>query len=238
MTSVVSKPAILGQPAIPPLKNGDHLKRDEFLRRWDAMPELKKAELIQGRVYVASPVNARDHGEPHALVVGILITYMANTPTVKVGDNSTTILGEDDVPQPDAYLRLDSARGGQSLLTANGYIEGAPELIIEVAATSADYDLHEKLETYEAAGVKEYIVWRTYDGEVDCFSRTGSSRFVRKAADADGVYRSTTFPGLWLNLAALVRQDLATLLPTVQQGLASPEHHRFITAAASPRQQT
>lgn len=228
MTSVTFKPAILGQPAIPPLKNGDHLKKDEFLRRYDAMPSLKKAELIQGRVYVASPVNARDHGEPHAAAVAVLGVYAANTPGAKAGDNSTTILGEDDVPQPDAYLRLESAHGGQSLLTANGYIEGAPELIIEVAATSADYDLHEKLETYEAAGVKEYIVWRTYDGEVDCFLRSGSARFTRRAADADGIYRSGAFPGLWLSVPALVRQDLATLLQTVQQGLASAEHKQFV----------
>src|SRR5688572_18207808 len=79
MSIVAFKPAILGQPAIPPLKNGDHLKKDEFLRRYDAMPSLNKAELIQGRVYVASPVNARDHGEPHAVVVAVLVLYTANT---------------------------------------------------------------------------------------------------------------------------------------------------------------
>ena len=92
---------------IPRLENGDRLTDQEFLRRFRAMPEVKKAELIEGRVYVASPVSAIAHGEPHASVVTWLGYYSAFTPGVAVGDNSTTQLDRDNLPQPDAYLRLE-----------------------------------------------------------------------------------------------------------------------------------
>jgi hypothetical protein len=40
---------------IPPLRDGDRLTRDEFLRRWDAMPDVKWTELIDGVVHMPSP---------------------------------------------------------------------------------------------------------------------------------------------------------------------------------------
>jgi Uma2 family endonuclease len=211
--------------AIPPLESGDHLSASEFLRRFEAMPEIKKAELVSGIVYIASPVRFDQHGEPDALVQMWLSFYSSYTPGVRNAINSTVRLEPDDVLQPDGVLRILQEHGGQSRLDAKGYLEGAPELIVEVAASSASIDTREKLISYRRAGVREYLVWRTQDGQVDWWV-FDEDEFKAIAAE-DGVLRSRTFPGLWLDKAALLAGDGAKVLEAVQRGLASPEHAAF-----------
>jgi len=216
-----------------PLENGDVLTRAEFERRYEAMPHLKKAELIEGVVYVPSPVRHRYHGHQHTHLIGWLVQYEANTPGVEASDNVTVRLDLDNEPQPDALLFIDPACGGQACIDADGYIEDAPELVAEVAASSASYDLHAKLRVYRRNGVREYIVWRVLDQEIDWFVlRAG--QYERLPLDAAGLYRSEAFPGLWLDPAALLRGDLATVLAIVQRGLASPEHAAFATRLHPP----
>jgi Uma2 family endonuclease len=169
MSQQISAPAV--QPeisvAIPPLEAGDHLTRREFEQRYEAMPEVKKAELIEGVVYIPSPVRAKSHGEPHSHIMTWLGVYRAMTPGVQLLDNATIRLDLDNEPQPDATLRIESMVGGRSLLSEDDYLEGAPELIAEVAASGASYDLHEKLRAYRRNGVQEYVVWRVYYKQVD-----------------------------------------------------------------------
>src|ERR671922_3091229 len=117
--------------AVLPLENGDRLTRAEFERRYEAMPHLNKAELIEGVVYVPSPVRHRHHGAPHAQLIGWLVQYAAHTPGVEVADNTSVRLDLDNEPQPDALLRIDPACGGQSRLSEDDFIEGAPELVAE-----------------------------------------------------------------------------------------------------------
>jgi Uma2 family endonuclease len=212
--------------AVPPLENGDTLTRAEFERRYEAMQHLKKAELIEGVVYVPSPARHSSHGHQHAHLINWLGHYEAHTPGVEVSGNATVRLDLDNEPQPDVLLFIDPACGGQARIDADGYIEGAPELVAEVAASSASYDLHAKLRVYRRNGVREYIVWRVLDQEIDWFVlRAG--QYERLPLDAEGLYRSEVFPGLWLDLAALLRGDLATVLAVIQRGLASPEHAAF-----------
>ncbi|HXG13380.1 MAG TPA: Uma2 family endonuclease [Gemmataceae bacterium] len=213
---------------IPPLENGDRLTRAEFERRYTAMPHLKKAELIEGVVYVPSPVSFEQHGGQHADVMTWLGVYWAATPGVQVGDNTTVVLEGDNEPQPDALLRIAPTHGGQSRTIEGGYVEGAPELIVEVTATSASYDLHDKLDVYRRHHVREYLVWRVLDEAIDWFIlRRG--RFKRLPLASGNVYRSETFPGLWLDAAALVHGDLGRVLQVLQQGIASAEHAAFVT---------
>lgn len=213
---------------IPPLQSGDRLTRDEFERRYHAMPETVKAELIRGVVYVmASPVRAVGHGEEQANVVGLLFIYKSRTPGVRVFDNSTVRLSEDTEPQPDAAMLIAPDRGGQATLAKDGYIEGAPELAIEIPASSASYDLHDKLQEYERRGVREYVVWRVFDDAIDWFELVGGS-FVRREPDATGLHKSVVFSGFWLNPGALLDEDLPTLIDGLHQGLASPEHAAFV----------
>jgi hypothetical protein len=54
-------------PRILRLENGDRLTRAEFERRYQGMPDVKKAELIEGIVYIAPPVRTQHHGRLHAM---------------------------------------------------------------------------------------------------------------------------------------------------------------------------
>lgn len=209
-----------------PLQPGDVLSRAEFERRYDATPGLKKAELIEGIVYMPPPVSD-DHSSPHFDFAAILGMYRVATPGVLGGDNGSIRLDLDNMPQPDVFLRIDPACGGQTRTSADRYVEGAPELIVEIAASSASYDLHAKLNVYRRNGVKEYIAWRTLDRALDYFLlREG--QYLPMPLGADGSYRSEVFPGFWLAPAALLAGDLLAVQAALQQGLSSPDHAEFV----------
>jgi Uma2 family endonuclease len=230
------RPRATPLPQPPPLNSGDHLSRAEFERRYEAHPEIKKAELIEGIVYVATPVHAQSHGRPHSDVIGWLSMYRAATPGITVLDNTTLRLDNDNEPQPDAMVRLEPALGGRSRIDEDDFVEGAPELIVEIAASSASYDLHAKLRVYQRIGVQEYLAVQMYEQRVDWFAlREGV--YEPLVPDEAGVLRSEVFPGLWLQPAALLAGDLATVLKVVQEGLASQEHAAFVERlrAVSPQ---
>lgn len=224
---------VLQQPAhsvpTPPLENGDRLTRTEFERRYQATPENFKAELIEGVVYVASPVRVF-HGTPHAALVTWLGVYWTATPGVSVSDNATTRLDLDNEPQPDALLRIET--GGTSTISADGYIEGAPELVAEIAPSSAAIDLGAKLNAYRRNGVQEYLVWQTFENRFSWF-RLQAEEFVVIAPDADGVIRSSAFPGLWLAVDALLEGRMLDVLTVLQTGIADPTHLVFVQALAA-----
>ncbi|NMF84414.1 Uma2 family endonuclease [Nodosilinea sp. P-1105] len=212
---------------VPPLESGDRLNRDEFERRYAAMPKLKKAELIEGVVYVAAALRFGSHAEPHSFLMTWLGLYFAATPGVRVGDNPTVRLDHKNAPQPDGILRLEPSLGGRSHLSSDDYIEGPPELVVEVSASTATADLQDKKAVYCRHGVKEYIVWQVFDRKIDWFYLEGD-RYVDLPLGADGVCQSRVFPGLWLDREAMVRGDLAQVLSVVQQGLQSLEHKDFL----------
>jgi Uma2 family endonuclease len=195
-------------PTIPILESGDHLTRSEFHRRYCTHPEIKKAELVEGVVYVGSPVRSL-HAEPHGLVVAWLAVYRGQTHGLRLGDNATVILDADNEVQPDACLWREEPGGPH--LTEDGYIEGAPQLVVEVAASSASYDLHEKLRAYRRNGVREYVVWRVLDEAIDWF-RLGEDAYERVEPDADGVIKSEVFQGLRLHVAKMLADDLPGVL--------------------------
>ncbi len=212
---------------LPPLESGDHLTRHEFERRYQAMPQIKKAELIEGVVYVASPVRITNHGRPHSRIMAWLTDYWVATPGVDMGDNATVRLDIDNEPQPDVLLRIEPEVGGNSRISDDGYVEGAPELIAEIAASSASYDLNDKLNAYRRNGVQEYIVWQIYENRIDWFSLQ-EGRYVSLQPDEAGVIRSSVFPGLWLAVNALREGDLVQVLAVLQQGLQTAEHQAFV----------
>ncbi|MDJ1173379.1 Uma2 family endonuclease [Roseofilum capinflatum] len=208
---------------LPPLENGDRLTRSEFERRYATMPHLKKAELIEGTVYMASALRAKSHGKPHAQIMAWLGAYWAATPGVELLDNATVRLDRNNEPQPDALLRIET--DGQSTISEDDYVEGPPELIVEIAASSASIDLNQKRNIYCRNQVQEYLVWRTYDGAFDWFCWQ-NGEYVLLNADADGICRSLVFPGLWLAKDALLAGDLAQVLAVLQQGVRDREMGR------------
>jgi Uma2 family endonuclease len=209
---------------VPILESGDRLTRAEFERRYEATPENFKAELIEGVVYVASPVRAF-HGVPHADLITWLGAYRAATPGVSTADNTTTRLDLDNEPQPDALLRIEV--GGTSVISDDGYVEGTPELVAEIATSSAAIDLGAKKDVYCRNGVQEYLVWQTFENRFSWF-RLQQEEFVLVEPDADGIIRSSAFPGLWLTVPALLNGAMIEVLNTLQAGLTTPDHQAFV----------
>ncbi|MBR8837320.1 MAG: Uma2 family endonuclease [Stigonema ocellatum SAG 48.90 = DSM 106950] len=212
---------------IPPLESGDRLSRHEFERRYTAMPHVKKAELIEGVVYLASPLRFRSHGKPHGQLITWLGVYQISTLGVELADNATVRLDLDNEPQPDVVLLIDERLGGQAHISNDDYIEGAPELVAEVAASSAANDLHDKKRAYWRNGVQEYIVWQILENKLNWFSLQ-NGEYVPLEADADGVIKSQVFPGLWLATPALLAGDMTKVVAVLQQGLNSKEHAAFV----------
>lgn len=216
-----------GKGAIPPLENGDRLTRVEFERRWDAMPDLKRAELIEGVVHLPGPVRHTIHGEPCADLLGWLGHYHAFTAGTEAAAHSSVRLDDLNELQPDGLLLIEPNCGGQTRINLDDILEGGPEVAAEVATTEASIEFHAKMEVYRRHGVREYLVWRVLDEAVDWFVLRGG-RFERLIPSSDGLYRSTVFPGLWLDHAALLADNIARVLEVVKHGVASSEHNDFV----------
>jgi len=224
---LATRPPSAPTKAPPPLNPGDHLTRAEFERRYETHPEIKIAELIEGVVYMPSPIRFQQHGVPHLYMNGWLSLYLAATPGVTGADNTTVRLDYENEVQPDIILRLDPKFGGRSRITEDDYLEGPPELIVEVAASSAAYDLNAKLRVYQRNGVQEYLAIQMYEQRIDWFVlREGVYEPLKP--DEAGVLRSEVFPGLWLKQSAFWAGDLAGMLAVLQEGLQSPEHEEFV----------
>jgi Uma2 family endonuclease len=231
----MSDPSVIGpSPAtesnfdtqIPPLEEGQRLDRIEFERRYEAMPHVKKAELIEGVVRMPPPVSLDSHGEPHMYLGMWLTFYHGQTPGLRVGDNSTIRLDLQNEPQPDALLMIRPECGGQAR-TEEGYVVDAPELVAEVSSSRVAVDRGPRLRAYQASGVREYIVWSVDNGVIEWFvNRNGTFQLL--IPDGGGIIRSDTFPGLWLNVPAMLAIDFQALITSLQQGIASPEHQAFV----------
>ncbi|NJO40544.1 MAG: Uma2 family endonuclease [Cyanobacteria bacterium CRU_2_1] len=221
------------QKRLPPLENGDRLNRYEFERRYNAMPHLRKAELIEGIVHMPAALRFRSHGRPHAMLMAWLTDYWVATPGVELGIEPTVRLDLDNEPQPDAVLLIEESCGGQARLSEDDYLEGAPELVAEIAASSAAIDLGDKKHAYRRNGIQEYIVWQVFDQKVDWFYLE-EGEYVPLPVAADGVIRSRMFPGLWLAVDDLLAGNMVQVLAVLQQGLASPEHAAFVQQLSKP----
>jgi Uma2 family endonuclease len=216
---------------IPQLESGDRLNRYEFERRYNAMPHLKKAELIEGVVYMAAALRFRSHGQPHGRLITWLGVYESSTSGVELGIEPTVRLDLDNEPQPDAVLLIEEQCGGQARLSEDDYVEGAPELVAEIAASSAAIDLGDKKRAYRRNGIKEYIVWQVFEQKLDWFYLQ-EGEYVPLPVDEHGVIRSQVFPGLWLAVEELLAGNTTRVLAVLQAGLASAEHATFVQQLA------
>ena len=215
---------------IPPLEPGDHLTRAEFERRFDATPGLKRAELLEGIVFIPPRVRTCKHGHAHSTLTGCLCHYAGFTAGVLGAHSASVRLDDNNMPQPDSLLFI--LHGGQAHIDEDDYLAGPPELAGEIASSSVSIDLHKKKSIYRKFGVQEYVVWRVDDREVDWFKLTNND-FVPLPRHPSGQLRSEVFPGLWLDVDALVAQNWHQLKTVLQQGLASPEHTAFVARLAT-----
>lgn len=201
---------------VPPFENGDRLTQPEFHRLYESMPEDFKAELVEGIVYLGMSVRTDFHGEPHALMVTWLGVYSSLHPDSRVTDDSTIILDGDNEFQPDVLMRRDPADGGSSRINEKGYLVGPPELVVEIAASRVAKDMHLKREVYRRIGVREYLAWRPRENVLDWW-RLEDGRYVVIEPDADGCLNSEVFPGLRLDVAALLAGDTAKVLAAISR---------------------
>ena len=213
----------------PWLENGERMDQKTFHERYTKMPPGFRAELVEGMVYVMPSPPGLRHARNDAELSGCLFLYSAATPGTISQNNATTILGEKSEPQPDSALLIQKEYGGQSRDGQGegaNFTFGAPELLVEVAFSSRSIDLNGKPRDYERAAVREYVVYDLFQRSLLGFERRGE-RLDTLPADADGVWRSRVFPGLWIDTPALASGDRAALVATLQRGLASPEHAAF-----------
>jgi Uma2 family endonuclease len=214
-----------------PLENGDRLTRYEFEQRYATSTHIKKAELIEGVVYVASPLRFESHAQPHSYLITWLGVYQASTPGIKLGIEPTVRLDLDNEPQPDGVLLIPQTAGGQSSVSKDDYIEGAPELIAEIAASSVAIDLNDKKKAYRRNGVQEYIVWQIFENKLNWFFLQHGN-YVSLEPDTNGIIQSQVFPGLWLSVPNLLTANMTRVLSVLQEGLNSPEHQAFVQRLA------
>jgi Uma2 family endonuclease len=208
--------------------NGDQMTQEEFHRDYKRMPGDFKAELLAGIVFEPSPLSY-SHGKSHAGLSLLLSTYATSTAGCEVADNATVILSEDDEVQPDLFLRILPECGGQSRLTKDDYISGAPELVAEIALSSRAIDLHLKKDRYAISGVREYIVVCLRPRRLYWFNLSGKGEL---GETGDGIIRSSVFPGLWIHRTALLQEAQIKLQETLKAGLQSAEHTNFVNELA------
>ncbi len=199
-----------GSIANPALESGMRLSAEEFDRRYALTGDCIKAELVQGVVYVASPVRIDEHARPAARLTTWVDGYAIHHPGTAAAAEGSLYLSSADHVQPDAMLWKTG--GGSARIGSDSYMHGAPELAVEIAASSASYDLHFKKESYRHAGVQEYVVWVTEDDRIFWFALEGGE-YVELQPDADGWTHSRVFPGLRLHIERLLNGDGTVVLP-------------------------
>ncbi|MGE3074927.1 MAG: Uma2 family endonuclease [Dehalococcoidia bacterium] len=185
----------------PELENGAVMTREEFHEAYADCEGLRRAELVEGVVFMPSPVRYESHDKPAALIRGWLFSYSLKHPETETGGEASLLLGQSEV-QPDAFLM----RTGSVPSDEDGYLTGAPQLVVEIAASSKSRDLHSKMDIYRRHGVAEYIVWRTVEGAIDWF-RSVDGQFQRVQPDKVGVIESAIFPGLRLSIPRALAMD-------------------------------
>jgi hypothetical protein len=226
--------ASVGKPRqtrnLPSLQTGDHLDQQTFHKRYEAMPEDVRAELIGGIVYMASPQKS-PHALAQKLVIRWLLAYEDATPGTTSLYNSTQILGAASEPEPDGCLFLAPECGGQVIVDEDDYFRGTPELMAEISWSTESIDLHAKKRDYEIAGVREYVVLALRLQQVFWFARR-RGKFKEVPLPSDGIFRSQVFPGLWLDAEAVLGNNRQRVLAVLGQGLATTEHAAFAAKLA------
>ena len=222
--------------SVPPLRDGDYLTIEEFERRWEAMPHLKHAELIEGRVYMNAAALRWDwHAEPHSFVMLVTATYAALTPGVRSGAEPSVHIDTSNISQPDAVLRITEECGGRVKLE-KGYVVGSPEFVAEISGSTERHDLSVKKALYLRSKVGEYLNWSVLEERIVLFVLC-DGEYVEQSVDAAGILKSRILPGLWFDPSALVRGDGARVLEVLHLGLQSAEHQAFVQELKNRRAQ-
>lgn len=222
MTALLTRPRETTQKLTPTrLNNGDRLSMAEFKRLYEASPHIRRAELIEGVVYVASPVFL-PHARAQANAITWLGNYQVKTPHTIVTGEQSVELDIDNGVQPDALLWIEG-----DIDEEGGLVVGSPTLVVEVAASTRSYDLGIKKRVYRRNKVKEYLVFAALEEEIHWFY-WDDGIYKEIEPDEKGIYQSRVFGGLWLEGEAFWKRDMAQVLKVLGEGMESAEHAQFI----------
>jgi Uma2 family endonuclease len=218
-----------GRGRAPWLLNGDHLTVPEFERRYEALAEDERFELIEGIVVMSPPISS-EHGKANSMLDWLLRHYSAATPRTAVAVNTSIRMDGKNEYQPDIMLWIES--GSRARMAAGGgALEGRPELVAEIALSSSSYDRHEKKAVYQRNQVPEYIIWEVMDARIEWFMLE-NGEYALSTGRADGVHCSRIFPGLWLNLRALLDGDNKKAIGALNRGIQSAAHKALVKQLA------
>lgn len=213
---------------IPPLRDGDRLTADEFHRRYEAMPHIINANLINGVVYV-TPHFRCAHGEANATLCGLFGSYTRRLHGIQELINITWRVDAHNEPQPNFVARYTSRRNGNSRYDSDGFLTGVPEFVGEIADDdTVELDAGPKRELYQRIGVREYFLWRVREKRIDWWGLVDGI-YQPVPTDHAGVAHSRVFPGFRVNIPVLLRDDARQVADTIDTGLASPEYQAFAT---------
>jgi hypothetical protein len=209
------------------LWHGDRLSRDEFERRYDAMPDLKKAVLIEGVVYLM-PEHGHYHlGEARAKLIGWMGQYEYRIQGIEGSCNGSIRMEPESMAQPDVTLFLLPENGGRVLISDDDYLEGGPELVAHVVASRASYPRHANLSLYRRNGIRECLFWSVLDRDIEWLALREHGYDALREHE-DGILRSEVSPGLWLDPDALIEDDCPALIDVIRRGLDTPEYTAFV----------
>jgi Uma2 family endonuclease len=146
-----------------------------------------------------------------------LFVYSDDYPELESCGPCSVFLDGDNEPIPDSMLFRRF-----TILRDDGWLEGAPDLIVEVAdRESYERESVQKKEAYRRNGVREYIVWRVQDEAIDWFELV-DGQYVTRTPDDAGIVESAQFPGLRLDVPATLALDRQAVLAALARDTARP----------------
>jgi Uma2 family endonuclease len=216
-------------PAVtePFLYDGQRLDQPTFHELYLKTSERFRAELIDGVVHLRNGRVSSRHGQSHSALIGFLFQFSLDTPGTRAMGRVTVIFGPKSELEPDIMLLIGRDSGGRMQTNPEGILVGTAELVIEIGDDTLEIDLNAKKADYERAGANEYLVLDVPNRRFRWFVNRGG-RFETLPRDEDGLYRSPTFPGLWLDPEAFLRDDGLAVMATLRRGLESPQHADFV----------
>ena len=199
-------------PAWTPL-----VKRITFEEYLDSLTEESKGDLFDGLLYMQTPPSDA-HEEIFGFLFDILRNYVLEKNLGVVRGSRTAIrFAEEHGTQPDIVFISNARRH----LIYPYYIDGAPEVVVEILSPSTrKLDRGKKMALYAENGVLEY--WQVDpEDQTAKFLRNNDGVWAPMPVGGDGIFHSEAISGFWLNVQWLFTEEPLSglkIVPTILAG--------------------
>jgi Uma2 family endonuclease len=158
-------------------------------------PDQERWEIIDGQAWAMTPAPTVAHQRILRNTVRLLALFFKDHPCELFLAPTDVVLAADNVVQPDLFVVCDSAK------VTDANIQGAPDLIVEIASPSTKLlDKRDKKSLYEKFGVREYLIFYPDDALVERFSRENGKFGGPDVFNWDETWTSFVFPNLEISL--------------------------------------